>query len=283
MRFGGNICKKWDSPEQWAHLALEAGYSAVYFPVDHTADVALIDAYAAAAKAADLTIAEVGAWCNLLDPDAKKRRENLERNVRQLELAEYVGARCCVNIAGSYSTQWDGPHRDNMTQRGFDDIVRNTQMIIDRVRPARTAYTLEPMPWMYPDSADSCLALLRAVDRKGFGVHVDMVNVISSPQLYYRNAEVIREWFDKLGPHIRCCHAKDIRIGGKLTVHLDECRPGTGELDYRTYLACASKLDGDVCIMLEHMTEESDYAEATKYIKGLAREMGLKMGEERNV
>ena len=51
---------------------------------------------------------------------------------------------------------------------------------------------------MYPDTADSYLRLIEAIDRKGFAAHLDPVNVICSPQLYYRNGEVIREWFDKL-------------------------------------------------------------------------------------
>lgn len=111
MRFGGMIFKKWNTPEEWAQAALEAGYSAVYFPVDYT--------------------------------------------------------------------------------------------------------------------ADSYLRLIEAIDRKGFAAH------------------------------------------------LDECRPGLGALDYETYLKCMSKLDDRTCMMLEHMTEEIDYIEATKYIKGLAKKLNI--------
>lgn len=277
MRFGGVIFKKWNSPEEWAQIAREAGYSAVYFPVDYTADVKLIDGYVKAAQEADLVISEIGVWNNVMERAPEKRRANIERAVHQLELADYVRANCCVNIAGSYSTQWDGPHKDNLTPRAFEEIVRTTQSIIDRVNPRHTAYSLEPMPWMYPDSADSYLELIRAIDRKGFAAHLDPVNIISSPQLYFRSGEVIREWFDKLGPHIRSCHAKDIRLGGRLTVHLDECRPGTGELDYEAYLTCMAKLDDRVCLMLEHMTEKSDYAEATKHLKGLAQRINIRL------
>lgn len=278
MRFGGVIFKKWETPEQWAQIALDAGYSAVYFPVDYTAKDSLIDGYVKAAKAADLVISEIGVWNNLLDRDPEKRSANFERAVHQLELADHVGANCCVNIAGSYSEQWDGPHKDNLTRRAFDEIVQMTQDIIDRAKPKNTFYSLEPMPWMYPDSADSYIALIKAIDRKGFAAHLDPVNVISSPQLYYRSGEVIREWFDKLGPQIRSCHAKDIRLSGKLTVHLDECRPGTGELDYETYLACMAQLEDDnVCLMLEHMTEEEDYILATRHLKGLAQKLGIKL------
>ncbi|QHQ63270.1 TIM barrel protein [Anaerocolumna sedimenticola] len=277
MRFGGLIFKKWTTPEEWALAAIEAGYSAVYFPVDYTAKVSVIDGYAKAAKEHNLVICEIGVWNNLMVKDPEKREENYNRAVRQLELADYVGANCCVNIAGSYSEQWDGPHRDNLTEKAFEEIVLTTQKIIDAVNPKHTCYSLEPMPWMYPDTADSYLRLIQSINRKGFAAHLDPVNILCSPQLYYRNGEVIKEWFDKLGGNIVSCHAKDIKLSGKLTVHLDECRPGLGELDYETYLKCVSKLDDRVCLMLEHMTEEVDYMEAAKYIKNLAKRLGIKI------
>jgi len=48
-------------------------------------------------------IAEVGRWVNLLDPDAGARRKNIATVTEGLALAEAVGARCCVDIAGSFS------------------------------------------------------------------------------------------------------------------------------------------------------------------------------------
>ena len=279
MRFGGLIFQKWNTPEEWTRAAKEMGYSAVYFPVDHTAPLSVIDSYVKAAKEADLVICEIGIWNNLLDPDKVKREQAFSRAVHQLELAEYTGANCCVNTAGTYNpNMWDGPHPDNFTKRAFDDIVSCTQRLIDTVKPQRTFYTLEPMPWMYPDTPECCLDLIRAVDRKAFAAHLDIVNVINSPAQYYRNSEVIREWFRALGPHIKSIHAKDTVLREDvLTVHLDECRPGTGFLDYRTYLECASKLDENICVMLEHMTEEEDYILAAKYIKGVAAELGISL------
>ncbi|MBQ8087666.1 MAG: sugar phosphate isomerase/epimerase [Clostridia bacterium] len=278
MKFGGMLLRPWNSPEDWAKQALDMGYTAVYFPVDHTAPQKEIDAYVEASKAAGLTIAEVGVWNNTLDTNLHQRELAIAHAIRQLELADYVGANCCVNIAGSYNpTQWDGHHPDNLTQRAFDEIVEVSQRIVDAVNPKRTAYTLEPMPWMYPDSAESCLKLIQAIDRKGFAAHLDMVNVISSPALFYRNGVLIEEWFETLGPYIRSCHAKDIVLGNTLTVHLDECRPGLGALDYVTYLKCIDQLDDHVTLMLEHMTEEEDYIEATAYLKALATDIGVSL------
>jgi len=277
MRFGGFIFKKWNTPEEWAQAAIEAGYSAVYFPVDYRADLKVIDGYKKAAEDADLVICEIGVWNNLLDRDPEKRAANMDRAIHQLELADYVGANCCVNISGNCGEQWDGHHPDNLTQKTFEEVVLTTQKIIDTVNPKNTEYSLEPMPWMFPHTADSYVELIKAVDRKAFAAHLDPVNVINSPVLYYKTGEVIQEWFDKLGTQIKSCHAKDIILSGKLTVHLDECRPGTGNLDYETYLKCMTKLPDRACLMLEHMTEEIDYIEATKYIKGLAKKLGIKL------
>ena len=78
---------------------------------------------------------------------------------------------------------------------------------------------------MYPDSPDSYLELIKAIDRPAFAVHLDPVNIICSPQLFYSNGAFLRECFTKLGPYIKGCHAKDIALGETLTVHLTEVRP----------------------------------------------------------
>ena len=147
MRFGGLIFEEWNTPEEWAAAAKRAGYSGVYFPVDYSAPLSLIDGYKSAADAADLVVCEIGVWKNTLAPDTAERESAIDYAVHQLELADYIGANCCVNIAGSYSHVWDGPHPDNFTRRAFDDIVKTTQKIIEAVNPKKTCYALEPMPW----------------------------------------------------------------------------------------------------------------------------------------
>ncbi|CAM4444877.1 sugar phosphate isomerase/epimerase [Paenibacillus tarimensis] len=46
-------------------------------------------------------ISEVGAWSNPISPDEGARRKALDFCKQQLALAEEIGARCCVNIAGA--------------------------------------------------------------------------------------------------------------------------------------------------------------------------------------
>lgn len=272
MRIGGFVREEWESPEHWAQLNVDMGYGAVYFPVDYRADIKTIDSYAKAAKERDLIIAEIGVWNNSLEKDAALKAKNDEKAIKQFELADYVGARCCVNISGSCGDTWDGPHKDNFTQKTFEQVVLNTQKLIDTVNPKITAFSLEPMPWMYPHTPESYLELIKAVDREHFCVHFDFVNVINSIEKYYNSGAVIEDWFQKLKPYAKSCHAKDIIIGKHLTLHFDECRPGTGELDYRTLIKCAKEMDKDFPVMFEHMDDKIDFVEAMKFVKTIINE-----------
>jgi sugar phosphate isomerase/epimerase len=275
MRLGGPIFNDSKDPRSWIAALRKAGYRAAYAPVESTADDVLIREYKAAAEEADIIIAEVGAWSNPISPDAQVRANALTHCKKQLELAEKLGARCCVNIAGSRGEQWDGPHSSNFTQETFEMIVDTTREIIDAVNPQNAFYTLEPMPWIYPETADSYLKLLRAIDRKQFGVHFDPVNMITSPRTCFENKTLLRDFFEKLGPWIKSCHAKDIRLSSHLTVPLDEAIPGDGVLDYGVYLTELNKLHPDIPIMLEHLSSPEEYDKAAAYVRQTAAKSGL--------
>jgi sugar phosphate isomerase/epimerase len=275
MRLGGPVFIEQKNPDTWAAAVKAKGYRAAYCPVQAEVGDDVIQAYAAAASQADIVIAEVGAWSNPLSADETERRKAVALCKEQLALAEKIGARCCVNIAGSRGPRWDGPHPDNLTSETFDQIVSVVREIIDAVKPRRTYYTLEPMPWMYPDSPDSYLELLRVIDREQFGVHLDPVNMVCSPQRYFSNGAFLRECFEKLGPYIKSVHAKDILLSDRLTTHLDEVRPGLGYLDYRTFLREMDRLPADTPIMLEHLEKEEEYQLSAEYVRSVAGESGI--------
>lgn len=274
LRLGGPVFQKYAGPDEWVAAVKKLGYSAAYCPVGADAKDDVVKAYADAAEKTDIIIAEVGAWSNPISPDEKVRRKALAKCRKQLALADRIAARCCVNISGSRAKRWDGPSPENLTQETFDLIVETIRGIIDDVKPSRTYFTLETMPWVYPDSADSYLRLFKAIDRERFAVHLDPVNLVCSPQRYFRNGRLIRECFKKLGPYIKSCHAKDILLQPRLTTHLDEVRPGVGGLDYTTFLKELSKLPGTP-LMLEHLPNAEEYRLAAEHIRGVARRIGL--------
>lgn len=69
MRLGGPVFGDGSDPEKWVAVVRQHGYGAAYCPVDNKADEATVRAYAEAAKAANIVIAEVGS------PDCSVARE----------------------------------------------------------------------------------------------------------------------------------------------------------------------------------------------------------------
>lgn len=275
MRLGGPIFEKFEDAESWALACRRAGYSAAWLPLPHTASDSVIAEYVRAAKKHDLLLGELGAWSNTISTDDATRREAITKCQNQLGLAERAGVTCVVNITGSRGKKWDGPDPRNLTQETFDLVVATVREIIDAVKPKRSFYTLETMPWTLPDSADSYLRLIRAIDRERFAVHFDPVNLVNCPERYYDTAGLIHDCFAKLGPWIKSCHAKDILIAEKLTLHLDECRPGVGALCYKTFLTELARLDPDVTLYMEHLPNADEYRLAGEHIRAVANQHGV--------
>jgi sugar phosphate isomerase/epimerase len=278
VRLGGPVPGKYDDPLKWVKAVKSLRYSAAICPVQPGASTELIRSFSFEAKRNNILISEVGVWNNVLDPDEIAGKAAINKNIVSLQLADEIGACCCVNISGAKGEIWDGPYPGNYSRETFDQIVENVRYIIDQVKPKNTFYTLEPMPYMLPDSPDTYLDLVRAIDRDRFAVHLDPVNMISSPQRYFNNAAFLRECFAKLGPFIKSVHAKDITIMPELTVHLEERRPGSGSLDYSVFLQEMSKLK-DIPMMMEHLEKQEDYDLAAEYIRKVGSETGISFME----
>lgn len=273
LRLGGPIFLKSDDPVVLAKEHRRLGYSAAYCPAAQLNETERIREIERAFNAENVVIAEVGAWRNMLDADSGQRKKNLDYVTERLALADMVGARNCVDIAGSFNPkQWDGPDPRNLSQEYFDATVENCRRVIDAVKPKRTKFTIEMMGWSLPDSADSYLKLYRAVGREAFGVHVDICNIINSPDRFYRNAAIIGEVFRKLGRWVCSCHAKDLY--GK-NVHFAETVPGRGGIDYRAYVRNIVALPFEAPLMLEHLSTPQEYEEGKQYILKVASELGV--------
>src|SRR3954447_6466310 len=78
VRLGGPIFLKSDDPEALAKEHLRLGYTAAYCPAAKVEETEKVRAIERAFASAGVVIAEVGAWVNMLDPDAEKRRRNME-------------------------------------------------------------------------------------------------------------------------------------------------------------------------------------------------------------
>lgn len=275
LRLGGPIFLKSDDPVELAKEHRRLGYSAAYVPNLDLKDSAKIAAIKKAFASENVVIAEVGAWVNMLESDSEKRKKNLTYVTQRLALADAVGAINCVNIGGSYNPkQWDGPDPRNITSEYFDATVENVRKVIDAVKPKTAKFSLEMMGWSLPDGPDSYLKFIKAIDRPAFGAHVDIANILNSPDRFYNSKAVIDETFRKLGRWITSCHAKDV-IGKD--VHLAEAMPGKGGMDYVAYLKNVTSLSREIPFMLEHLKTSEEYDEARAFVISKATDIGIKL------
>ncbi len=282
LRLGGPAFAKTADPEELALAHRKLGYRAAYCPNVAPKDEDKIRAFAEAFARQDVVIAEVGRWVNLLDADAEKRRQNLQTVTDGLHLAEAIGARCCVDIAGSFSpTSWFGPNPENLSRKHFDASVENARKIIDAVNPRRARFCYEVMGWAWPDSPAHYVKLIKAVDRKAFAVHLDPCNLVNCPEKFYDTTALLNDCFDTLGRWIVSCHAKDLVWDVEMNLHFREVAPGKGALDYTTYLKRLSELPQNPPLMLEHLATAEDYAGARDYLFNLAPKAGVSFGAER--
>lgn len=256
------------TPEEWAARHKELGLQTVVFPVSHLDGDQNIQAYRRAAEAAGLGIAEVGIWRNTLAADPEERRKWITYAIRQLEMADEIGAACCVNVVGTpYGPRWDGGYRGNFSKELWNMSVAMIREIIDSVRPCRTKFCIESMPWMIPCSPDEYLRLLEDVDRPAFGAHLDVVNMITTPRRYFFNDEFLDECFAKLKGTICSCHLKDIRLKEEYTFQLEETACGNGTLDLERYAALASAENPQMPMIIEHLATDDDYIASVGYVK----------------
>jgi sugar phosphate isomerase/epimerase len=212
-----------------------------------------------------------------MDAAPDKRAANLQRVTEGLALADKIGARCCVDIAGSFNEEiWYGPHPRNLSDEFFDLAVENARKIIDAVKPKRSKFCYEMMGWALPDSVECYQRMLKAVDRDAFAVHLDPCNLINCPGRFYRNTDLLNECFDKLGPWIVSCHAKDVAWNVGMQIHFAEVTLGRGSLDYKTYLRRLAALPGDVPLMVEHMKGAEEYENSRLHLFEVGKSIGVK-------
>ena len=274
IRLGAPIFLKSDDPEVLAREHKRLGYTSAYFPPFDSPDANLIAAVRKTYTANNLVIAEVGAWVNILHPDPATRKKNLDYAIDRMRIADEVDARCCVDTAGSFNTKSSADPR-NVTKEYFDATVENCRKIIDAVKPKRSKFTIEMMFANLPDGPDSYLQMIKAVDRKEFGVHMDVCNVLSSPDKYYNSGKYIDELFKKLGPWVMSCHAKDLTIPAGRSLTFIEVVPGRGIVDYKSYLRNLAQVPREAPLMLEHFANDDEFQEGANFIRKQGADVGV--------
>lgn len=259
--FGCNDADKWISENKKLEL------KSVVFPLNCECTDEKIKQYTKAASDAEISIAEVGIWRNLVAADTDERKANLKYSIGQLQLAEEIGARCCVNVVGAFAgKRWDGPAKENFTKEAWMEAVKTIQRIIDEVNPKNTYFTIEPMPWMIPSGPEEYLRLIDDVARDRFAVHMDIINMINCPERFFFPEEFMDKCFELLKGKIRSCHLKDVKLLPDYTFQLRECACGDGDFPIEYYAKLINREDDQMPVIIEHLHSNEEYYDSVKYV-----------------
>ena len=282
IRFGGPVFglngTEATDPERLADEHKKKGYRAAYAPRLSLAWTDEIKAFRRAFERADVMIAEVGYWENLMDLDPGARESNRREMTEALALAEELGARCAVDIFGSYCYGKGDETHDarNFSDEAFEEAVYMARYFIDAVKPKTAYFTYEVFPFSIVDSPDSIERLIAAVDREQFGVHLDLTNMINCPRLYWDNAGLAVECARRFGDRIVSSHVKDIKMKQPaLSVMLEEVLPGTGAVDFGAYARTLDGLPRQIPFMMEHLSTEEEYDRAAAHIRAEVKRAGI--------
>jgi sugar phosphate isomerase/epimerase len=219
-----------------------------------------------------------GYWQNLVNPDQGRRAEAVRTLQAALALAGQIGARGIDTGPGSMSP--DGPwfpHPANWTPVCRQQLVKSLKECAAAAADAGVYLSLEGHQLVTLESAQVTKEILDEVGSPWVRSDYDSANWITRETVYDTTTALNRD-FDALGPHIVSCHAKDVWIENRLTLHLQDGCPGRGTVDFQTLFRRMEALDPDYPVIVEGAATE-ELPAVKELFHGTAQELGIRVLE----
>jgi len=148
------------------------------------------------------------------------------------------------------------PHRDNHTAETQARLVDSLRQVCDVAEGEGVTIGLECHVISPLDSPRRVLDVIAAVGSKALRYNADAVNFVGSFPEAYDTPRVLESIFSTLGAHVVSAHVKDVCLGDRLVVHLDECVPGDGIFDLDTFMRLYEQHNPDGYALIEHLPDE---------------------------
>jgi sugar phosphate isomerase/epimerase len=217
-----------------------------------------------------------GYWQNLVNPDEGRRREAVRTLQAALVLAGHMGARAIDTGPGSMSP--DGPwfpHPDNWSSMCRRQLVRSLKECAAAAEDAEVYLSLEGHQLVTLESAAVTREILDEVASPWVRSDYDSANWITR-ETVYGTASALNSDFDILGHQIVSCHAKDVWIENRLTLHLQDGCPGRGSMDFTTLFRRMEALSPDYPVIAEGNSTE-ELPAVSRLFHDTARELGIRV------
>ena len=217
-----------------------------------------------------------GFWQNLVTPDESVRKENVKVLQGALRLAGALGARGIDTGPGSMHPEgpWF-PHPENWTESARRQLVKSLQESAPIAEEEGVYLSLEGHQLVTLSSAEVTRDILDEVGSRWVRSDFDSANWITLDTVF-NTGPALDQMFDVLGDRIVSCHAKDIWIENKLTLHLQDGCCGKGLMDFATLFRRMEALNPDYPVIAEGNSTE-ELPEVSALFHRLAGELGIRV------
>jgi sugar phosphate isomerase/epimerase len=217
-----------------------------------------------------------GYWQNMVTPDETMRKEAARTVQAALRLAGWMGARGIDTGPGSMNPlgPWF-PHPENWTASAQRQLVKTLKECAPAAEDAGVYLSLECHQLVTLKTPEIAKEVLDAVNSPWVRCDYDSANWITL-ETVFDTASALNHHFDLLGNHIVSCHAKDIWIENKLTLHLQDGCPGKGLMDFKTLFRRIEALSPDYPVIAEG-NSSADLPFVSKLFHDTARELGIRV------
>ena len=202
--------------------------------------------------AAEVDVSSVGAYRNLIAPDERERRENIDYVARCLELAPRIGAWAVSTHAGTlHPTEEWGDVPENAGSEAWATLLESVEQLLPAAESAGTVLALEGSVKSVLRTVARTIELLDRFPSPHLQLVCDPYNYVSQALLPARE-RVARELLDRFEPAFVVAHVKDVGPEG---AEVSTPEVGTGVFVQRPYFEFLRTRRPDLPLILEHLDE----------------------------
>lgn len=213
----------------------------------------------------------------LFDPDPEVRRIVGGKITATARIAADLSARTflirpgSLNPAGSWT-----PYRDNHKAEAWDRLIETLLTITPALEELGVTAVMETHLVSILKDPEIGRRMVETVGSDSLRLVMDYVNHFETLTQVYSSRQRLDHIFLETGSLSPVMHIKDIEIGNKLVVHLDETVPGNGELDLGHCFQCFEKCFPDEYGLIEHLKPER-IPEAARNTREIALRAGVRI------
>jgi len=191
-------------------------------------------------------IAVLSCYINLIHPDPRERRSQIELFKEHLRYARDFGCGIVATETGSLNPDWSF-HPGNHSEKSFRRMLAGLEEMVGEAERFGVLVGVEGVAQFVACSPERIRRMLEAVGSNNLQVVFDPVNLLS-PDNWQEADRIIEESFQLFGDRIAVLHAKDFLFegGGVRSVPL-----GRGKLNYRLLLGLLKQRKPHLNVIME--------------------------------